>query len=262
MLNRVGYEEENTLSVEDFRLIGERIFENECSGKFEALTSWNEGENFASLGIGHFIWYPEGKRGPFKESFRELIIFLKEKGAALPVWLESSSSRACPWRTRQDFFDNLEQPEMVELRVFLKNNIYLQTLFIVERQKRALDKMLAVVEKENRVHVKKQFDRLAVKIMGMYALIDYVNFKGEGIAKTERYKGEGWGLLQVLLQMEEGRSKKDAVKEFVRSAETVLRRRVRNAPLERKEERWLPGWCNRIKTYLDKNLYLKKGVSS
>ena len=29
-------------------------------------------------------------------------------------------------------------------------------------------------------------------------MIDYVNFKGDGLKPTERYKGEGWGLLQVL----------------------------------------------------------------
>jgi len=260
MIKTLGYAEEITLSAEEFRLIGKRIFENECSGNFEALTSWNEGENFASLGIGHFIWYPEGKRGPFDESFREFLLFLKGKGAALPLWLENRSSRSCPWRTRQDFLNNLQSREMVELRVFLKKAIYLQTLFIVERQKKALGQMLAVVEKDNKGQVKKQFYRLASKAMGMYALIDYVNFKGEGILKTERYKGEGWGLLQVLLKMDERRSKQDVLKEFVRSAEAVLSRRVKNSPLKRKEERWLPGWRKRIKTYLDENLYLKNGV--
>ena len=40
--------------------IGKRIWSNECNGTVDGLTSWNTGENFASLGIGHFIWYPAG----------------------------------------------------------------------------------------------------------------------------------------------------------------------------------------------------------
>ena len=47
------------LSDEEINLIGQRIFRNECAGKIEYLTAWNEGEEFASLGIGHFIWYPK-----------------------------------------------------------------------------------------------------------------------------------------------------------------------------------------------------------
>src|SRR5438552_18973326 len=52
--------------------IGKRIWQNECNGTVAGLTSWNTGEDFASLGIGHFIWYPEGRRGPFEESFSKL----------------------------------------------------------------------------------------------------------------------------------------------------------------------------------------------
>ncbi len=36
---------------------------------------------------------------------------------------------------------------------------------------------------------------------GWYPLIDYINFKGKGIKETEKYNGEGWGLLQVLQTM-------------------------------------------------------------
>ncbi|MGB2693511.1 MAG: hypothetical protein WBC96_13555, partial [Thermodesulfobacteriota bacterium] len=48
------------ISVSDYELekIGQLIFINEGAGKVENLTTWNEGEEFASLGIGHFIWYP------------------------------------------------------------------------------------------------------------------------------------------------------------------------------------------------------------
>lgn len=53
------------LSDADYRWIGSRIYQNEALGKAEYLTHWNEGEDFPSLGIGHFIWFPKGIDAPF-----------------------------------------------------------------------------------------------------------------------------------------------------------------------------------------------------
>ena len=64
------------LSHGDTLTIGRKIWQNECNGTIAGLTSWNEGENFASLGIGHFIWYPKNQRGPFEESFPKLVSFI------------------------------------------------------------------------------------------------------------------------------------------------------------------------------------------
>jgi hypothetical protein len=78
-------------------------------------------------------------------------------------------------------------------------------------------------------------------------LVDYVNFKGEGTLPSERYKGQGWGLLQVLEEMGD----RPPLLEFRRAADTVLTRRVKNSPPGRGESRWLPGWKNRIRTYAE-----------
>jgi hypothetical protein len=80
-------------------------------------------------------------------------------------------------------------------------------------------------------------------------LVDYVNFKGEGIAPGERYQGEGWGLLQVLQGMSGTTPGQAALDEYSISADRVLTQRVVNAPPERHEERWLPGWRARVRTY-------------
>lgn len=82
---------------------------------------------------------------------------------------------------------------------------------------------------------------------GMYALIDYTNFKGEGILSTERYNGKGWGLKDVLLNMEEYSNSRTAVRAFSESAQRVLRRRVVNGPP--KEARWLSPWLKRVAGY-------------
>ena len=107
--------------------------------------------------------------------------------------------------------------------------------------------MAELTSAEERAWVKQQFYRVAQLPNGIYALIDYVNFKGEGTSSTERYQGKGWGLLQVLMNM--SGETDDAVSEFVKAAELVLKRRVDNSPPERNESRWLPGWRARLKTY-------------
>jgi len=92
-----------TLSRNEAIKIGKRIWQNECNGTITGLTAWNEGENFASLGIGHFIWYPKGQRGPFEESFPKLVSFMTVRGVKLPTLLLGAGERACPWNSRQEF---------------------------------------------------------------------------------------------------------------------------------------------------------------
>ena len=76
-----------------------------------------------------------------------------------------------------------------------------------------------------------------------------MNFKGEGVLHTERYQGQGWGLLQVLEGMHGSDGGAAAVDEFSRSAKVVLIRRVKNSPAQRHESRWLSGWIHRVISY-------------
>ena len=236
-----------TLSKAQAEAIGRKIWKNECNGTISGLTSWNQGEDFASLGIGHFIWYPEGKEGPFEESFPKLIAFLSNHGARLPEWLNLADHPDCPWRSRAEFLQAENSPRMKQLRQFLTETIGLQSQFLVERLEHSLPKMLAEAAPADRSLVEKNFLRLTESPGGCYALVDYVNFKGEGVLHSERYHGQGWGLLQVLEQMRP--ENHDPVEAFSRSAALVLRRRIRNSPPERHESRWLQGWLNRVNSY-------------
>ncbi len=223
--------------------IGRLIWKNECAGTVSGLTSWNAGEEFPSLGIAHFIWYPAGKRGPFEESFPGLARFLKANGQPVKDWMLGS----CPWSSRSTFLAEREGARLTELRKLLANTVALQARYAALRLDAALPKMLAATPAGNRQKVEANFHRVAAEPLGYYALMDYVNFKGEGTNPSERYKGEGWGLLQVLSNMD---STGPALPAFVRSADEVLTRRVKNAPAARNEGKWLPGWRNRLKTYL------------
>jgi hypothetical protein len=133
---------------------------------------------------------------------------------------------------------------MRQLRRFLADTIDLQTQFMIARLQESLPKMLELAPSAERSRIERNFSNLGSTRNGCYALVDYVNFKGEGTLLSERYHGEGWGLLQVLEGM-----RQPSLDEFAHSAETVLRRRVHNSPPERKESRWLPGWLNRIHSY-------------
>ena len=242
--------ENSTVEIprERAREIGRMLWQNECAGTLEGLTSWNHGEDFASLGIGHFIWYPAGRRGPFEESFPALLEYLGSHGIDLPAWLRGSPS--CPWNTRTEFEADRDSARMKQLRQLLADTVDLQALFAARRLRAALPKMLEAAPENRHNHIRRQFARLAAVPHGVYCLVDYVNFKGEGVRETERYKGEGWGLLQVLDGMIGEEPGDAALREFARSAGEVLRRRVGNSPPERNEQRWMAGWANRCQTYL------------
>jgi hypothetical protein len=236
------------LSPAETRRIGNRIWQNECGGTVSGLTSWNSGENFASLGIGHFIWYPKSVHGPFEESFPKFIAFASARGTKLPA--VATAKDGCPWKTRAEFNAAAQSPPMQELRAFLARTVDLQAEFLVHRLHEALPKMLAESGSANGARVRQQFDRVAGTAMGCYALVDYVNFKGEGVLATERYAGQGWGLLQVLEGMTGENNGPAAVKSFAEAARTVLKNRVRNSPPSRNEAKWLPGWLKRVDTYV------------
>jgi hypothetical protein len=235
------------LSPADARKIGHKIWQNECDGTVAGLTSWNTGEDFASLGIGHFLWYPAGQEGPFEESFPKLIAFMVEREAKLPKMLSEPGHMHCPWRSRSEFMLAQQTPDMKQLRQFLADTVDLQTQFMVNRLDASLPKMLTETSPSNRNQVRERFQQLAGSARGCYALIDYVNFKGEGVLPTERYGGQGWGLLQVLEQMREGKS--DSVQAFSEAAAAVLTRRVQSSPPGRHESRWLSGWIRRVNGY-------------
>jgi hypothetical protein len=238
-----------TISHSDALRVGKRVWQNECNGTVSGLTSWNQGEDFASLGIGHFIWYPKGRQGPFEESFPKLVSFVSSRGAKLPtILLGVGRGQPCPWNSRAEFLKAQNATEMNQLRRFLTDTIDLQAEFLVARLEAALPKMLAEAAPADRTNVQQQFERLTKTPQGCYALIDYVNFKGEGVLHTERYHGQGWGLLQVLEAMH-GNSDSGAPDEFAQAAKAVLTRRVQNAPPDRHESRWLTGWLRRVNSY-------------
>jgi hypothetical protein len=224
--------------------IGKRIWKNECNGTIQGLTTWNPGESFASLGIAHFIWYPAGQEGPFEESWPGMARYLVDRGYQVPQWMLGD----CPWRTREEFMDDFEGPRLVSLRNLLAHTLAEQARYAAMRLEGALPKMLRAAHPRKVKRVETNFRRIASQPLGYYALMDYVNFKGEGTNPAERYNGQGWGLMQVLEQMD---TAAPPMISFVQAADATLTRRVELAPADRNEQRWLRGWRNRLQTYLE-----------
>jgi hypothetical protein len=236
-----------TISPSQMSEIAQKIWKNECGGKVEGLLSWNNGEDFASLGIGHFIWYSKDNEGPFKEVFPEFILFLRDKGIVLPDWLHKD--KFCPWRSRSEFMQQQDSVQMNELRNLLIKTISLQADFMALRLQKSLPLILNNFSDKRRPEVEAKFNCLLQDPTGLYAVLDYLNFKGEGLLSTERYRGQGWGLVQVFEQMKFPAGGDRSVDNFAEAARIVLERRVANSPPERNEQRWLKGWLNRVSSY-------------
>lgn len=228
--------------------IGQQVYRNECASRRSCLVHWNEGEAFPSLGIGHFIWYPAGVEGRFVESFPHLATFLTEQGVELPAWLPEQAGQGAPWRNRDEFLQAQGNDGRIEeLRALLEREQAAQTAFLLQRAQGALDRIAAA--SEDPAATRRKIRLLTGTPGGAYALIDYVNFKGEGLVESERYDGVGWGLLQVLEAMAMPATRDGALPAFRQAATEVLTARARRAdnPIER--DRWLPGWLNRVETY-------------
>lgn len=233
------------ISKRELMIVADKIYKNETGGKRDALVSWNAGENFPSLGIGHFIWFKAGQRGVFGESLPGLVNYYKENGVKLPKVLEQN--RYSPWSSRTELLNKKQKndKDVSELIDFFEGTKEVQVMYIFKRLEESLGKMLEVSTKKD--NLKYQFYRVANSPNGLYALIDYVNFKGEGISTSPSYNYQGWGLRQVLENMTGSGVGREALLEFSESAKYILEKRVNNAP--RNEKQWLPGWKNRVETY-------------
>jgi len=234
--------------------IAKKVWQNEGAGKDKYLIWWNKGEDFASLGIGHAIWFSKGHTERFREVFPMMLAFMQKKGVRMPSWLSPESD--FPWQTKEEFNKAklTNSKKYKELFTFLKSTFSYQAEFMAQRLSQALPQMLNSIDNsKKRETIQRRFYEVmhnkdgSVNERGLYVLLDYTNFKGEGTLKSERYKEQGWGLLQVLWNLDDKESNKQ--KAFAQSASRMLSRRIKNSPPSRGEERWRKGWNVRLDTY-------------
>lgn len=238
------------VSKADTLLIAERVFKNECDAENDCLLEWSDGEDFLSLGLEHFIWYPKDSPGIFNESFRSYLQYAREAGERLPDWLDKTPFPPCPWTSRTQFLSSKDSREYKDIMDFMIRTKDAQANYLIDNTKRSLQKIIDAAPQDQRSRITKYLSLLISDPQGLYAVIDYLNFKGSGIANSENFQGEGWGLLQVLQRMRDVQTSREALKEFAVTAKMVLTHRVYMAPIGTHEDRWLQGWLRRVDTYL------------
>ena len=246
--------QEIVIPSEEVSNIASKIWINEGAGQDKYLIHWNKGEEFASIGIGHFIWFTKEKPMWFFEAFPAMLRFIVKEGAKLPVWLTPESK--CIWNNYNEWkiAKKNKSKRYLELLNFMNKTKDLQAKFMIHRLNKSFVKILhSANTKKEKNHIKNNFNRLLynkngkISPQGVYILVDYTNFKGDGTLDTARYQGKGWGLLQVLTYM----NPKDSYqyRAFAKAAQYILERLIRLSPPKRNLKRFKKGWTKRVNTY-------------
>jgi hypothetical protein len=250
--------------------IGRKVLYNETHCQASALVHWNTGELFPSLGIGHAIWFPRNVNPGFQESFPNLMKFIRLRISAqgkmmIPAWLDMDVIGPAPWADKNEF-DNppiglAGKKEELQAFLSLPEVVRLQMAYLVYRLETGIYKILADTEwKGDMTGAQKIYDNflaLSSGAFGLRSMVDYTNFKGEGVRWIERtyFNKYQWGLKQVLLQMPDQPT--NLYMDFADAAQMMLERVVANVAPERQElaKKWLVGWTVRVnETYRDGNL--------
>ncbi len=227
------------LSPHALDLLAQQLFEKECGGQQENLLWWSPHEPFPSLGIAHFIWFPQGVSVPFEQTFPQVIQFLDPSGQ-LPAWLHAPYA---PWAARKAFLAEKGRPYLRWLQAWLWHTRQQQAAFVVARFNRRWQQ--ACNRQPDGDRLQQRLQQLVEQAPhALWAVLDYSNFKGFGDLPQERYRGHGWGLVQVVRQMHDV-----SLEAFVQAAKAVLQQRIDLAP--QPEQHWWPGWRRRVESYLE-----------
>ncbi|WP_029407647.1 hypothetical protein [Thiomicrorhabdus sp. Milos-T2] len=253
-----------SISQQEARWVGHKIYQNECAAKPKNLTYWGKVEDFPSFGIGHFIWYPQGVKQTYEETFPKMVDYVS-RFKPLPLFLQKLSPFNAPWQSKLEFDQAWSGTELTQLRTWLLNTQSYQAEFIAHRFNSEFTKRLALFSQTKQAHYVSIVERMMGFKKGRFALLDYVNFKGFGNQK-ENYQGEQWGLFSVLEAMPlisvndsdnvginshaKTHANKVLLNQFIVAAKSRLSLRVKLAPVNRKEQRWLKGWFKRLDGYL------------
>lgn len=225
--------------------IGQQIFQNETGGDYKKLVHWNQGEDFPSLGIAHFIWIPRSANVVFSDSFKGVIQQYVKLGYSLPAILRRQAPNyECPWQSSSEFWAQRSSPEVMELQYFLESTMNVQLDYVIDRVSRDLPKIFSGLTTNQKELINRNINNVISSDASWYPIIDYLNFKGSGSKFIETTASGGWGLRQVLFNMNPNASSPQ--KEFADSAYEVLERRT---VLRSQDRMWLPGWRKRVSTY-------------
>lgn len=218
---------------------------------------------YVSIGLGSYIWYGANNRENYVEDWHGVAQALQSHGVALPVW----ALGVCPWSTQADF-DAANTPgspyyqDIQALNTTLQTDrtaLHVQFLFgpwarllrgvtpnsdtpgdymFGYDPTKAPDALISLPPGEAEL-IGANFSAVSTvqdlgHPLGMYALMDYDNYKGEGTAITEIHNTQHWGESAALEKMGPLDIKMDPLTTFINSALEVLHNRIVNTEMENK----------------------------
>jgi hypothetical protein len=191
----------------------------------------------------------------FWEAFPPMVQFLIDHAARPPRWLTPQTHSAWNSYAQRKRAKRQKSRKMRELTAFMDRTKGLQARFMLHRLNTSFPKILAYAKAHGQGKiVEHNYKRLLYKKngtidpQGAYILIDYINFKGDGINSGERYQGKGWGLYQVLNRMNP--RDPNPYRAFAKSGKWVLERLTHICPPKRNLKRFKRGWFNRMDSYI------------
>jgi len=242
------------LNGDDAKKLGMVIWNNEADKRVDLLAYWGSYSSFPEVGIGHYIWYPQGQTGPYTAQFPPLCAYLQEQGVTFPAWLqEAYRAGGAPWQSREEFLQDTQRTN--ELRKFLASTVDLQTQFMIKRLEDEWSSIRAAAPSEHQERLQYYFELMRSSLLGTYTLVDYLNFKGSGLNPREERNGHRFGLLQVMLDMPDGLTEENITKAFAICAARRLVNYIGQFGPEYKPVKFLAGWVKRVSTYSRANIF-------
>lgn len=220
---------------------------------------------YVGIGLGSFIWYGANNQENYIEDWPSVAQALQNQGVSLPVW----ALGVCPWSTEAEF-DAANTPgspyyaDIQSLNSTLQTNpVALHVQFLYGAWARLLRGVtpnsdtpadytfgydpikspLAIISLPagEAGLVGANFSAVATvqdvdgNPDGLFALMDYDNFKGEGTCVTEMHNTQHWGTLSVLENMGQPETQQgNPLQNFINSALVVLQNRITNTEMESK----------------------------
>ena len=149
----------HNLTKEQKKVLSQEIWKNETGKKEKFLVFWNPNEEFLSLGIGHFTWYPNGATKIYTQTFPSLLALFQKKDVLLPEWLKKATLNGSPWQNKKEFYDAQKQNDsrIEYLKTLLTNNMSLQVDFIIERLDKSFPNIVKKAPRKKRSNIKKNY---------------------------------------------------------------------------------------------------------
>lgn len=239
------------------------LLNNETSCKPGFMMEWDDkaGENFPSIGLPHVVWFPQNAKKVVDESFPRFWNYITKNYHGITRVPQMNVSGAAPWNSKAQFDSD---PVVKDINRFLLDPdvLKLEGEFAVQR---GLDSVYTVMAansldpqaKMSQKDLCTNFKNLIASPQGLMAVVDYVNWKGEGVHYSEKTDRQNvrWGLKQVLEKIGPvAAGDKKAHLKFAEAAEAVLKDRAADDARITKSMR---GLLNRIDS-----TYRKGGIEA